>query len=280
MPNQADNSTENHNGDLLRREFKQFFTDGVSKSFGGLKAVSDFSIELDSGEIVGLIGPNGAGKTTVFNLITGMEKPDSGKIYFRREYITGLPAHRISKLGIARTFQNIRLLDYLSVLDNVKIAYHSHISYTLFEAALRLPKFHRVEREITEKSMEFLKLFDLADLAHEPASSLPYGKRRMLEIARALATEATLLLLDEPAAGLNPQETAELTELIRKIRDDFHITIFLIEHDMRMVMDLCERIVVLNFGKIIAQGEPHEVKGNPEVIEAYLGVEKENDSNP
>jgi branched-chain amino acid transport system ATP-binding protein len=257
----------------IRKEFKQFFAEGVCKSFGGLKAVDDFSMELNTGDIVGLIGPNGAGKTTVFNLITGMDVPDAGQIYFRREYINGRAPHHISHLGIARTFQNIRLLDYLSVLDNVKIAYHNHIRYNLMDASLKLPKYFRVEKEITEKSFEFLKLFGLESMAFEPASSLPYGKRRKLEIARALATEATLLLLDEPAAGLNPMETEELTESIRDIRNNFNITIFLIEHDMKMVMNLCEKLIVLNFGKIIARGTPDEVKNNQEVIEAYLGSE-------
>jgi branched-chain amino acid transport system ATP-binding protein len=257
----------------IKKEFKQFFADKISKSFGGLKAVQDFSLELDFGEIVGLIGPNGAGKTTVFNLITGMESPDSGTIYFNREYITNLPPHKISHCGIARTFQNIRLLEHLSVLDNIKVAYHNHIKYNLIHASFRLPAFFRTEKEITEKSLQFLELFGLDSNAHELASALPYGKRRMLEIARALATEATLILLDEPAAGLNPQETDELTELIKLIRDKFHVTILLIEHDMKLVMNLCERIVVLNFGKMIAEGTPSEIKTNPAVIEAYLGTE-------
>ena len=257
----------------IKKEFKQFFADKISKSFGGLKAVQDFSLELDFGEIVGLIGPNGAGKTTVFNLITGMESPDSGTIYFNREYITNLPPHKISHCGIARTFQNIRLLEHLSVLDNIKVAYHNHIKYNLIHASFRLPAFFRTEKEITEKSLQFLELFGLDSNAHELASALPYGKRRMLEIARALATEATLILLDEPAAGLNPQETEELTELIKLIRDKFHVTILLIEHDMKLVMNLCERIVVLNFGKMIAEGTPSEIKTNPAVIEAYLGTE-------
>lgn len=260
--------------DKIQKEFKLFYAEGVSKKFGGLQAVSDFSMELDSGEIAGIIGPNGAGKTTVFNLITGMERPDSGKIYFGRNYIDGKAPHQISNLGIARTFQNIRLLDYLTVLENVKIAYHRHISYNIIDASLRLPKYFSVEKEITDKSLEFLRIFGLEDEALELASSLPYGKRRKLEIARALATEATLLLLDEPAAGLNPRETSELTTLIRKIRDDFHVSILLIEHDMSLVMNLCERVIVLNFGKVIAHGTPEEVKNNKDVIEAYLGTGK------
>ncbi len=258
--------------ETIQKEFRQFYAEGISKSFGGLKAVDNFSMELNTGEIVGLIGPNGAGKTTVFNLITGMDIPDSGSFYFQRDFITGRPPHVISELGIARTFQNIRLLDYLTVIDNIKIAYHKHISYNFLQAAFKTPKFFSVEKEITEKSMGFLALFGIEDSAYASASSLPYGKRRKLEMARALATEASLLLLDEPAAGLNPRETAELTELIRKIRDDFHISILLIEHDMSLVMNLCERVIVLNFGEIIAHGTPQEVQNNPDVIEAYLGT--------
>lgn len=259
----------------ISKEFDFFFVENLSKSFGGLKAVDGFELTLEVGEIVGLIGPNGAGKTTVFNLITGMDQPDTGKVYKQRHYIAGLPAHKIAGLGIARTFQNIRLLGHQTVLDNVKIAYHNHINYSLFHAACRLPLFFKVEKEITRKSMEFLELFDLQDDAYVLADGLPYGKRRRLEMARALATEANLLLLDEPAAGLNPQETAELVELIRKIRDDFNVTVLLIEHDMKMVMSLCERLVVLNFGKIIAKGTPEEVQSNPEVIKAYLGRDEE-----
>jgi branched-chain amino acid transport system ATP-binding protein len=255
----------------IRKEFDFFFAERLSKRFGGVAAVSDFSLELAARSIVGLIGPNGAGKTTVFNLITGMEQPDSGELYFRQKYITGEPAHRIAMLGIARTFQNTRLLGHLSVLDNVKVAYHAHIRYNFLEAALRLPRYHRVERDIAGKTMEFLELFDLASEADSLASSLPYGLRRKLEIARALATGATLLLLDEPGAGLNPAESVELARLIRLLRDDFGVTILLIEHDMKMVMSLCERIVALNFGRIIATGTPEEVKNNPAVIEAYLG---------
>jgi branched-chain amino acid transport system ATP-binding protein len=258
----------------IQKEFALFYAAGLAKSFGGLKAVDDFSIEVRAGEIVGLIGPNGAGKTTVFNLITGLEAADAGTLYFRREFITGLPAHKIAHRGIARTFQNIRLLSHLTVLENVKVAYHSHVRYGLVEAALRLPRFARVEREIETKSLEFLELLGLADVAQEPARSLPYGKRRRLEIARALATEAELLLLDEPAAGLNPAETCDLAGLIRRLRDDFRVTIFLIEHDMKLVMSLCERIVVLNFGKTIAAGTPEQVRNNPDVIAAYLGPPK------
>lgn len=258
----------------LQREFAFFLAEGLTKSFGGLQAVSDFNLELNSGEIAGLIGPNGAGKTTVFHLITGLLPMDSGKVYFERRYIEDLPAHRIARLGIARTFQTSHLLEHMSVLDNIKIAYHYHSRYGLSEAALRLPGFFRVEREIADRAMHFLSLVGMQDDACLEAAALPYGKRRRLELARALATEATLLLLDEPAAGLNPQETSELAGLIRRIRDEFHVTVLLIEHDMRMVMSLCERIVVLNFGKVIASGTPAQVQASPEVIAAYLGERK------
>jgi len=262
-------------GDGLKKEFALFYAEGLAKRFGGLQAVDDFAVEVYPGEIVGLIGPNGAGKTTVFNLITGLERPDRGTLYFQREFITGLPAHQIARRGLARTFQNIRLLRHLTVLENVKVAYHCHLRYTLLEAALRLPRFRRGEREITSKSMEFLDLLGLADVAGKLAGDLPYGKRRRLEIARALATEAELLLLDEPAAGLNPAETAELAALIRRLRDEFHVTLLLIEHDMKLVMSLCDRVVVLNFGRVIATGTPEHVRRHPDVIAAYLGPPKD-----
>jgi len=259
----------------LAKEFRLFYAEGVSKSFGGLKAVDGFSVEIGQREIIGLIGPNGAGKTTVFNLISGVERADSGRMRYMRHFIEGLPAHKVSALGIARTFQNIRLMNHLSALENVKAAFHSSRGYNLAEAMLRLPRFRSWEREIDGKAHEFLTLFGLSSMAELPAGSLPYGMRRRLEMARALATEPGLLLLDEPAAGLNPSETSELMDLIRRIRDEFQIAVFLIEHDMKLVMGLCDRIVALNFGKVVAEGSPAEIKANPDVIEAYLGVERE-----
>ncbi|MBA4386740.1 MAG: high-affinity branched-chain amino acid ABC transporter ATP-binding protein LivG [Verrucomicrobia bacterium] len=258
----------------IKKEFLFFYTEGLCRSFGGVRAVRNFSMSLNAGEIVGLIGPNGAGKTTIFNLITGLDQPDAGEVFFQHQYITHKPAHKIVELGISRTFQNIRLLGHLTVLDNVKIAYHSQIRYNLLHAALRLPKFFVVEKNITEKSLQFLDLMGIGDVAEMKASELPYGKRRKLELARALATEASLLLLDEPAAGLNPRETEELAKAIRMIRDDFKVTVLLIEHDMRMVMNLCERVIVVNFGELIATGTPAELKKNPRVVEAYLGKPK------
>ena len=259
----------------IKKDFKLFYADAISKSFGGLKAVDSFSAEIGHNEIVGLIGPNGAGKTTIFNLISGFERPDSGRIHFMRSFIEGRPPHKIAALGIARTFQTPRLLNFLSVVENVKIAFHTHLGYNLVEAVLRLPRFINEERESDDRAMELLELFGLANAASQPAGALPYGSRRKLEMARALATEASLILLDEPAAGLNPSESEELTNLIRKIRSEFQVSIFLIEHDMKLVMGLCDKIVAINFGRVIAQGSPSEVKSNPEVIEAYLGAERE-----
>ncbi len=251
-------------------------TDNITMRFGGLTAVDNFFVELEPGEIVGLIGPNGAGKTTVYNMITGIYTPTENKIYFEDEDITGYKPDKIAKLGIARTFQNIRLLDNLTVLDNIMIGTHLHLKSSLFSAILRLPGYTKEEDELYEKSMELLKRVDLDEYTNDKAGSLPYGKQRKLEIARALATDPRLLLLDEPAAGMNPQESAELVGFIRHIRDEFDVTIFLIEHDMKVVMDICERILVLDYGKTIAEGLPKEIKNNPEVIKAYLGVDLAN----
>lgn len=245
----------------------------LHKSFGGLSAVLDFNAHLEERELIGLIGPNGAGKTTVFNLITGVYKPDEGKIHFADQDITGLPPYEICRRGIARTFQNIRLFNDLSVLDNVRIALHKDVHYPLLSAVLRIPSFFKGEAEIEEKADQFLKIFNLYDKRNEKASSLPYGEQRRLEIARALATNPRLLILDEPAAGMNPNETAELMELIRLIQEQFHLTILLIEHDMSLVMGVCERIYVLDYGQIIAKGSPEEIRNNKRVIEAYLGEE-------
>lgn len=245
----------------------------VVEMFGGLKAVSDFNVYLNRGELIGLIGPNGAGKTTAFNLFTGVYQPTSGNIDFDGQSIVGLKPYEITQRGIARTFQNIRLFSELSVLDNVKIAFHSHVKYNLLESVLRVGRYTSEEEKITKDSLELLKIFHLEDKAYETAKNLPYGAQRRLEIARALAAKPKLLLLDEPAAGMNPQETQELMEMIRWIRDQFDLTILLIEHDMSLVMGICERIYVLEYGHIIAHGTPEEIQHNPEVIRAYLGGE-------
>ena len=243
----------------------------LSISFGGLKAVDDFSITIKKGQLYGLIGPNGAGKTTIFNLLTGVYKPDGGRILLDGKDITGHKAIQINQAGIARTFQNIRLFKELSVLYNVKVGLHNHHKYSTLSGILRLPPYYKVEKEMDERAMELLKVFDLDKEFDYKASNLPYGKQRKLEIARALATEPKLLLLDEPAAGMNPNETAELMKTIRFVRDHFDMTVLLIEHDMKLVSGICERLTVLNFGHMLAEGPTSEVLSNPEVIKAYLG---------
>lgn len=240
-------------------------------SFGGLRAVDDFSISIKKGQLYGLIGPNGAGKTTVFNLLTGVYRPNEGIIKLEDGDITGLKTIDINKAGIARTFQNIRLFKALTVLDNVKAGLHNNYHYTTIEGILRLPSYFKAEKEMNEQAMELLKVFDLDKEADYLAANLPYGKQRKLEIARALATNPKLLLLDEPAAGMNPNETGELMDTIRFVRDKFHMTILLIEHDMKLVSGICEELTVLNFGRILAQGKTNMVLNNPQVITAYLG---------
>lgn len=243
----------------------------LSISFGGLKAVDNFNVTIEKGQLYGLIGPNGAGKTTTFNLLTGVYRPSSGSILLDgKDVVDKSPAERC-KCGIARTFQNIRLFKKLSVLDNVKVALHSDVEYSLMSSILRLPSFFKKEKEMNEKAMEILKVFDLDGYADTYAANLPYGKQRKLEIARALATEPKLLLLDEPAAGMNPNETADLMKTIKLIRDKFDVTILLIEHDMKLVSGICERLSVLNFGTELASGETSEVLNDPQVIKAYLG---------
>lgn len=248
-------------------------TNNVSISFGGIKAVQDFNIVLNRGELVGLIGPNGAGKTTAFNLLTGVYQPTTGTIEFDGVDVTGMKPYKITQHGIARTFQNIRLFGNLTVLDNVKIACNYLVNYSLAEAILRVGRYGKEEERIERESIELLRLFKLDDKKDELASNLPYGLQRHLEIARALAARPKLLLLDEPAAGMNPQETLDLMHLIEEIRKRFQLTILLIEHDMSLVMGICERLYVLEFGKILAQGIPQEIKSNADVIRAYLGEE-------
>lgn len=252
--------------DLIFLEAKKL---GIN--FGGLKAVDNFSIELYEKEIVGLIGPNGAGKTTTFNLLTGVYAPSNGNIRVEGESVVGLKPHQIVDRGIARTFQNIRLFGDLTVLDNVKIAFQKQMKYSIVEGILRLPRYWKEEREIDVKARELLAIFDMEDLADVTAKNLPYGKQRKLEIARALATNPKVLMLDEPAAGMNPNETVELMDTIHSIRDKFGTAILLIEHDMNLVMGICERLIVLNYGVILAKGTPDEIKNNEEVIKAYLG---------
>lgn len=246
-------------------------TKGIGITFGGLRAVDNFEVKIEEGELVGLIGPNGAGKTTIFNMLTGVYLPTEGDIFINGKKVNGKKPYQIVKAGLSRTFQNIRLFSDLTVIDNIKIAFHKDMTYSTFAGIFRLPKFWKEEEEITVKALELLDLFDMRGDAENLAKNLPYGKQRKLEICRALATNPKLLLLDEPAAGMNPQETKELMETIHFIRDKFDVTILLIEHDMSLVMGICERIVVIDYGKIIAKGTPDEIKNNEKVIGAYLG---------
>lgn len=246
--------------------------------FGGLKAVQNLNLKLNQGELVGLIGPNGAGKTTSFNLLTGVYVPTEGDILFNGERINGLQPFKVTRKGISRTFQNIRLFNELTVLDNVKVAYHSLATHTMLSSILRLPSHFKGEREMEEKALEFLRIFKLEKYKDELAKNLPYGQQRRLEIARALAAGPQLLLLDEPAAGMNPQETHDLMNLIGFVREKFDLTILLIEHDMNLVMGVCERIYVLDHGQLLAEGSPEEIRNHPKVIEAYLGEEVHDDN--
>ena len=240
-------------------------------SFGGLRAVDEFSITIEKGQLYGLIGPNGAGKTTIFNMLTGVYKPTDGTIVLDGKNITGKSTIEINREGIARTFQNIRLFKEMSVLANVKVALHNHYKYSTLEGVFRLPRYFKLEKAMDAKALELLKVFELDDKASLLASGLPYGDQRKLEIARALATQPKLLLLDEPAAGMNPNETAELMDTIRFVRDNFDMTVLLIEHDMSLVSGICEKLSVLNFGQLLCEGKTAEVLKNPEVITAYLG---------
>ena len=239
--------------------------------FGGLTAVDGFNITIGPTEISGLIGPNGAGKTTIFNLLTSVYQPTRGSILINGIDTKGMTTYKVNKLGIARTFQNIRLFSDMSALDNVKVGMHNSIKCPFVSSMLRLPPYYKAEKRADEKAMELMDFLGLADVANAKAGSLPYGVQRRLEIVRALATDPSIILLDEPAAGMNPSETAELMHQIRRIRDTFHIAIFLIEHDMNLVMNVCEGIVVVNYGRIIAKGTPEQIKNDPAVIEAYLG---------
>jgi branched-chain amino acid transport system ATP-binding protein len=250
-------------------------TDGITLYFGGLRAVSDFRLTIDSGEVRGLIGPNGAGKTTIFNMLTGIYKPTSGDIQFEGKSIVGLPPHEIAGLGIGRTFQNMRLWRHMTVLEHVKMAQYARINYGLLGAFLGTPKRQRQEEEFREKGMALLELMGVKRFADQGITGLPYGVQRRVEIARAMALEPKLLLLDEPTAGMNPEELAEMVQIVRKIKKEFNLAIFLIEHRMKFIMDLCDFIQTLDFGEVIAEGLPEEIRNNPRVIDAYLGREVE-----
>lgn len=245
---------------------------GLGRSFRGLEALADVNLAVLPGEIVGVIGPNGAGKSTLFNIITGFLPPTTGRIYLGDTDISGLPANRIASLGVARTFQNIRLFDGMTTLDNVVTAQQLHGRAGMLPTLLGLPAFHRSERRLRERAMDILSQFGLGEVASVPAGSLPYGSQRKLEITRALATGPSLLLLDEPAAGMNAQETADLTALIQDVHQRFKLTVVVVEHDMSLIMRLCQRIVVLNHGRVIAEGTPADIRGNANVVEAYLGA--------
>jgi len=260
------NKTAKSQSPILKSEF-------LGISFGGLKAVNEFDFELFPGELVGLIGPNGAGKTTIFNLLTGVYKPTMGKIYLNGKLMNGKKSYQFVGAGIARTFQNIRIFKKMTVLDNIKVAFDKAIKYKFFGSIFRSKLYREEERAIDIEARNLLKIFNMEDKADYVAANLPYGQQRKLEIARALATGMEVLLLDEPAAGMNPTETAELLECINVIREKFKIAILLIEHDMSLVMNICERIIVIDYGVIIAKGLPHEIANNPRVIEAYLGSE-------
>lgn len=251
----------------------------LSINFGGLKALDEFSLEIKPGELVGLIGPNGAGKTTVFNVLTGVYQASSGSYTFNDQMIKNVSTHELVQLGLARTFQNIRLFKYLTVIENVMIAHNFLQKYGFVEGALRFPGYWKEEKELFDKSMDMLKIFQLDEYYNIQAGNLSYGQQRKLEIARAMATKPKVLLLDEPAAGMNPSETAELMDTIRLIRDKFSVAILLIEHDMSLVLGICERLLVLNHGKTIAQGKPSGVINEPEVVKAYLGVDEEEGSD-
>lgn len=246
-------------------------TKNIGITFGGLRAVDNFGVSIEEGELVGLIGPNGAGKTTIFNMLTGVYLPTEGEIFIDGKKVNGKQPYQIVNLGLGRTFQNIRLFADLTVIDNIKIAFHKDMTYSTFEGIFRLPRYWKEEAEIDQKARELLRLFDMEEDAESLSSNLPYGKQRKLEICRALATNPKLLLLDEPAAGMNPLETKELMETIHFIRDKFKVAILLIEHDMNLVMGICERLVVIDYGRIIATGTPDEIKANKKVIGAYLG---------